>query len=134
MMVYNEHNYKINFSVILASTKIQKQDILLNNADFFLLIYDITKIRSFNLINLYLKQLKKYLYFYDKEGKSPNFCVVGNKSDLEGERKVSIEIVDKCIQKYNIKHFNISIKTGKNINNIIQSFIQIFDKVAFSGK
>jgi GTPase SAR1 family protein len=134
MMVYNEHNYKINFSVILASTKIQKQDILLNNADFFLLIYDITKIRSFNLINLYLKQLKKYLYFYDKEGKSPNFCVVGNKSDLEGERKVSIEIVDKCIKKYNIKHFNISIKTGKNINNIIQSFIQIFDKVAFSGK
>lgn len=134
MMGFNEHNYKINFSVILGGTKIQKQDNLLSSADFFLLIYDITKIRSFNQINIYLKQIKKYLFFYDKDGKNPNFFVIGNKSDLEGERKVGLEIINKCIQKYNFKHYDISSKTGKNIINIIQSIIQIFDKISHSSK
>ena len=134
MMVYNDHNYKINFSVILGGEKIQKQDNYLGTADFFILIYDITKIRSFNQMNLYIRQLKKNLFLYDKEGKSPNFCIVGNKEDLESERKVNTEIVNKAIKKYNIKHIDISIKTGKNINNIIQSFLQVFDKFAFSVK
>ena len=135
MTVYNDHNYKINFLVIMGGGKIQKQqDNLLSTTDFFLFLYDITKIRSFNQINLYLKQLKKFLFFYDKDCKTPNFCLVGNKSDLEGERKVGIEVINKCIQKYNIKHFDISIKMGKNVNNIIQYFTQIFDKYAFSSK
>ena len=134
MMVYNDHNYKVNFVVILGGEKIQKQDNILTTGDFFIFLYDITKIRSFNQINLYLKQTKKFLYFYDKEGKNPNFCIVGNKSDLEGERKVGNEFLKSCLEKYNIKHFDISIKTGKNVNNIIHNFIQIFDKIAFSSK
>ena len=134
VQVYNDHNYKVNFSVILGGTKIQKQENLFNNGDFFLLIYDITKIRSFNQINVYLNQIRKFLFLYDKEGKCQNFCLAGNKSDLEGERKIGGDFINKCIQKYNIKHFDISIKTGKNINNVILSFIQIFDRIAFSNK
>ena len=134
IQVYNEHNYKVNFWVILGGAQIQKQDNVFNNADFFMLLYDITKIRSFNQLNVYIKQIRKLLFFYDKEGKSPNFFLVGNKSDLEMERKIGVDFINKCIQKNNIKHFDISIKTGKNINNLIQSFIQIFDKVAFSNK
>lgn len=132
MMAYNDHNYRINFSVILGGNKIQTQDNILSTADFFLLIYDITKIRSFNQMNIYLKQIKKYLFFYDKDGKNPNFCLIGNKSDLEKERKVTTEIVNKFIEKYNVKHFDMSIKTGNNVNNIIQFFLQIFNKVSFS--
>ena len=134
MMIYNDHNYKLNFSVILGGKKIQKQDNVLNTADFFLIIYDITKIRSFNQINIYLKQLRKCLFSYDKEGKNMNFCLIGNKSDLEGERKVGLEFVNKCIKKYNINHFEISAKTGKNVSNIISSILQIFDKLAYSSK
>ena len=44
------------------------------------------------------------------------------------------DIVNKSIQKNNFKHFDISIKTGINIANIIQIFLQIFDNVAFSYK
>ena len=134
MMIYNDHNYKINFLVILGGEKIQKQDNILSTSDFFLFLYDITKIRSFNQINIYLKQTKKYLFFYDKEGKNPNFCIVGNKSDLEGDRKVGNEFPKNSLEKHNIKHFDISIKTGKNVSNIIQNIIKIFDKIAFSSK
>ena len=134
MMVYNDHSYRVNFLVILGGEKIQKQDNILGTGDFFIFLYDITKIRSFNQINIYLKQLKKYLFLYDKEGKSPNFCLIGNKCDLEGERKVGLEIINKCIVKFGIKHFDISVRTAKNMNNLIQFFVGIFDKIAFSDK
>ena len=134
MMVYNDHSYRVNFLVILGGEKIQKQDNILGTGDFFIFLYDITKIRSFNQINIYLKQTKKFLYFLDKEGKNPNFYIVGNKSDLESDRKVGNEFPKNCLQKYNIKHFDISIKTGKNVNNIIQNFLQVYDKIAFSSK
>ena len=134
MMVYNDHSYRVNFLVILGGERIQKQDNILGTGDFFIFLYDITKIRSFNQINIYLKQTKKFLYFLDKEGKNPNFCIVGNKSDLESDRKVPNEFPKNCLQKYNIKHCDISIKTGKNVNNIIQNFLQVYDKIAFSSK
>jgi GTPase SAR1 family protein len=132
IIAYNLRNYKLNFSVIWGDIK--KHENLLSEADFFFLIYDITKIRSFNQINIYLKQLQKYLFLYDKEGKSPNFCLIGNKCDMEGERRVESEVVNKCIDKYKIKHFDISVKTANNMNNLIQFFVNIFDKIAFSNK
>ena len=132
IIAYNEHSYKLNFSVIWGD--INAQENILNEGDFFFLIYDITKIRSFNQINIYLKQLKKYLFLYDKEGKSPNFCLVGNKCDLEMDRKVGGEVVYKCTEKFGIKHFDISVRTAKNMNTLIQFFVSIFDKLAFSNK
>ena len=134
IIAYNDRSYKLNFSVIWGEAKIMKQENLLSAADFFLFIYDITKVRSFNQINFYLKLLKKYLVTFDKEGKSPNFCLAGNKADLEGDRKIGIDVINKCIDKYGIKHFDISIKTAKNMNNLIQYFVSIFDKISSSDK
>ena len=134
IIAFNERNYKLNFTVLWGDINTQKQENIFSISDFFFLIYDITNIRSFNQINIYLSHLQKYLFLYDKEGKSPNFCLVGNKCDLEGERKVGLEIINKCIDKYGIKHFDISVRTAKNMNNLIQFFVNIFDKIAFSVK
>ena len=75
--------------------------------------------------------LNKYFFLYDKEGKSPNFCLAGNKCDLESERRVGKENLNKCIDKYGIKNFDVSVRTAKNMNNLIQFFVGIFDKIAF---
>ena len=131
---FNSHNYKLNFTIIWEDIEIYNQESILDAADCFIIIYDITRIRSFNLINIYLRYLKKYIFFFDKEGKNPNFCLAANKSDLEGYRKVGLELVNKSILNNGFKHFDISVKTGKNIINVIQYFIQIFDKIAFSEK
>ncbi len=133
-IAYNERSYKLYFTVIWGELSNKKLEEIFLEADFFFLIYDITKIRSFNQINLYLKNLKKYLFLYDKEGKCPNYCLIGNKCDLEGERKVELDVVNKCINKYGMKHFDISVKTAKNINNLIQFCVNIFDKISFSDK
>ena len=134
MINFNNHNYKLNFTIIWEDIEIFNQESVLTAADCFIIIYDITKIRSFNFINIYLRYLKKYTFFFDKEGKNPNFCLVANKTDLEGYRKIGLELVNKSILNNGFKHFDISVKTGKNIINVIQYFIQIFDKIAFSEK
>ena len=133
-IAYNDRSYKVNFSVIWGGAKIWQHKNLFEAADFFLIIYDITNIRSFNQINLYLKVIKKYLVLFDKEGKSPNFCLAGNKSDLEGERKIGLDYINKCVDKNGLKHFDISTKTAKNMNNLILYFVNIFDKISSSDK
>ena len=73
---------------------------------FFFFFYDITKIRSFNYINVYLKQLKNYLFICDKEEKIPNFCIIGNKYDLENEKKIGNDIINKIVKNYGINFFD----------------------------
>ena len=82
-------------------------------------------------MNLYLKQLKNYLFLCDKEEKAPNFCIIGNKYDIEGEKKISDDFINKMITNYGIKYFDISVKSLKNINNLIQFVVKTFDKLAF---
>jgi len=82
-------------------------------------------------LNLYLKQLKNYLFLCDKEEKAPNFCIIGNKYDIEGEKKISDDFINKMITNYGIKYFDISVKSLKNINNLIQFVVKTFDKLAF---
>ena len=80
---------------------------------------------------MYLNQLKSYLFLCDKEEKIPNFCIIGNKYDLEGEKKIGDDIINKMINNYGIKYFDISVKSLRNINNLIQFFVKTFDKLAF---
>lgn len=75
--------------------------------------------------------MKNYLFLCDKEEKTPNFCVVGNKYDLEGEKKIGNDFINKMTKIYGIKYFDISVKTLKNINNLIQFFVKTFDRLAF---
>ena len=134
MTAYNSRNFKINFSVICGSDKLKKWINLIEEADFFFFFYDITKIKSFNYLNLYLNQLKSYLFLCDKDDKTPNFCIIGNKYDLEGENKIGNDIINKMVNNYGIKYFDISVKSLRNINNLIQFFIKIYDKLAFHEK
>ena len=78
-----------------------------------------------------MKQLKNYLFLCDKEEKAPNFCIIGNKYDIEGEKKISDDFINKMITNYGIKFFDISVKSLKNINNLIQFVVKTFDKLAF---
>ena len=95
---------------------------------FFFFFYDITKIKSFNYLNLYLNQLKSYLFLWDKEER------IGNKYDLEGENKIGDVIINKMVNNFGIKYFDISVKSLRNINNLIQFFVKTYDKLAFPEK
>ncbi|CAJ0564766.1 unnamed protein product, partial [Mesorhabditis spiculigera] len=79
------------------------------DADALLLVYDVTSRQSFDNIRSWLAQIKEYA----KE--TVEVTIVGNKSDLGGQRKVKIEEGRKLAASYNIPYIETSAKTGHNV-------------------
>ena len=61
-----------------------------------------------------------------------NIFFVGNKVD-EIPRQVTLEMSEEFCEKNKIKLFEISVKTHKNINQMINFIVHTFDLVAFAG-
>ena len=67
----------------------------------------------------------------------PNIVIalVGNKSDLEDQRRVSTEEAKKFSEENGLLYFECSAKTGTNVRDIFISIMEkipIFDKANFS--
>ena len=84
-------------------------------ADCCLLIYDITNKESFNDIkNFYIKEIK------DNCIKDIIVILLGNKSDLKNERKISTKEGTKLLNKYKFSYF---METSCEENfNIVDAF------------
>ena len=92
-----------------------------------ILVYDISDIKSFNDIPLWLNDVRELV---DKE---TIIILVGNKCDLEKKREVSFEKGLKFAQNNDILFFETSSKNNKNINQIFfklatQILNKIYDK------
>ena len=80
------------------------------NAVGALLVYDITNTDSFNELIDWLNDLQTLC--------SPNayILLIGNKSDLENNRKVSVEQVEQFAQRHALESILTSARSGDNIN------------------
>ena len=76
-----------------------------------LIVYDITNIESFTNLDDWIKRLKEVEPDVD-------IIIVGNKEDLEEERKVSADQLRLLTQKYNCDSFEVSAKTNTNIKEV----------------
>ncbi len=129
---YNTHQYQLNF--IVTSGNDYKEDYInyYNEADFFLVFYDITNKNSFDKIkDIIHNEIHKYFFEYN-DG-TPNIILLGNKIDLENERVVSNEDVDKFCKENKLIHYDISIKSNKNINLLMNIILKAFDQVSYVG-
>ena len=99
----------------LFRRKFHKERIILQ-----ILMYDITNIQSFVEVDKLLIELM------EGRNKSDNIIIyiVGNKIDLEKERKVHKEEINCYCRYKNIKHFECSVLTGYNVHEIMNSFIR----------
>ena len=70
--------------------------------------------RSFDNINKWMGQISSFA------PSDVRIMLVGNKTDLEGERVISTEEGKKMADKYEIPYFESSAKTGYNITEIFQ--------------
>jgi Ras-related protein Rab-11A len=74
-----------------------------------LIVYDISNKNSFNQIEKWVNEIKE---------NSPHYCsniLIGNKSDLNLDRKINFEEGVNLGKKYNFNFFECSAKTGNNI-------------------
>ena len=88
------------------------------NCSFAIIVYDITDKKSFESVELWVKDCKTY------GNKNIHIVLVGNKTDLENERKVSTEEGQNLANEFNMDFFEISAQTGENIENVFQKICE----------
>ena len=91
----------------------------IKKADGIILMYDITKRESFDTISSWWNDILEY-----KEKDFP-LILVGNKCDLEEERKVQKEEGENIAKEYNVKFYETSSKEGINIEDSFKELIKL---------
>ncbi|CAD5122173.1 DgyrCDS10619 [Dimorphilus gyrociliatus] len=87
------------------------------SAHAVLLVYDITKEKSFENIEKWLEDVRKYT------GNNVLKVLIGNKCDLEQARRISTEKAKLFSEKYNM--FSMIEVSAKDCCNINESFINL---------
>ena len=98
------------------------------NCSFAIIVYDITDKSSFDSVKKWVKDCQNY------GNENMHFVLVGNKIDLENERKVSTEEGQNLANEYNMDFLETSAKTGENIENIFQKICKIVNNNIDEGK
>ena len=93
----------------------------LHYGEGFVLVYSITDKNSFHCVENIKKEIDK-----TREKKEVSIIVVGNKSDLEAERKVNFEAAQNWAAREKVKLFEVTIKNRKSL---AEPFINICSKM-----
>ena len=91
------------------------------NARVFLLAYDVTNEESFKNIENWVNGVKLH-----KTEKHIHFVLIGNKIDLDNNRKITKEEGEKFAEENGMKFVEVSAKTGvgiKDLENILAKII-----------
>ena len=76
-----------------------------------MLVYDITDLESFQNLNTWLIEIEK------NASKNVYKILVGNKCDMENERKVTVEQGREFAEQYGMKFFETSAKISTNVSD-----------------
>ena len=98
---------------IAGQTKFQRmRKHFYTGADGKLLIFDLTRRKTFDSIKEWFLDIKKNLI----GKKDLHGFIIGNKCDLEENREVSFEEAQKLAKDLNLRYIETSAKTGKNVD------------------
>ena len=96
----------------------------IRNSNGVLLVYDITKINTYDTLEYWFKQIKNVV-----EIKDTPIVLVGNKIDLNESREVSYKKGEEFAKNHGIKFFECSAKTQENVDKAFNCLINdIYDK------
>ncbi|KAH0790417.1 small GTP-binding protein [Histomonas meleagridis] len=92
-----------------------------------LLVFDLTNRDSFENIGRWLQDIK------DVARSDVVTLLLGNKSDLTAERKVSKDEAESFAKTHNMQYFETSAKTGEQIQQAIDACVAIIEKNVDDG-
>ena len=99
-----------------------------SNSCTSIIVYDITDENSFKSVKNWIEDCQTYA------SKNINLVLVGNKIDLESERKISKEDGMELATEYGMEFFEASAKTGENIEDIFLRICKTVSKKIDEGK
>ena len=85
-----------------------------NGTDCALLVFDLTSEESFKVLDFWVEGIKER-----KRMDDVCLLLVGNKSDLEEERAVTQQMIDKYTQVLGIRYFEVSAEKNKWITDYL---------------
>ena len=88
------------------------------NSTFAFFVYDISNRNSFNNVSTWIEEFRK------DSPKTIFMVLIGNKSDLADKRQVSTEEGRELAEKYEMKFYETSAKTGENVNDIFNDSVE----------
>ena len=94
-----------------------------------IIVYDITNRQSYDSVSEWYNQVKEHV---DKEVVSSGILLVGNKSDLSGERKVTIEEAEDYAKSINAMHMEYSAKDS-SAQQMIDKIVEVVGKVSMNA-
>jgi small GTP-binding protein len=114
---YNDDYFRIALNDTAGQERFRSIPVkYFQNADGALILYDVSSKKSFQNINLWLKDLSGY------EHSQKIIYLIGNKIDLS-DRVISYEEGEKLAELLKIKYFEISCKINVNINEIFSRLV-----------
>ena len=90
----------------------------LTSASVAIIIYDITRRKTFNEI------FELYKHIINNIKNQIHILLLGNKTDLKDKREVSFQEGKKIAEKIGATFFEISVKNSKNLKNTFYKFVK----------
>jgi small GTP-binding protein len=97
------------------------------NSAAAMFIFDLSRLETLESIDAWLKEVKSV------SGSDIITYVIGNKSDLVLSGKVSYEDAEKFAKEHSMKYFEVSSKTGENVELTINSLFEDIEKKINEG-
>ena len=117
---FDDHKIKCNYIDTAGQEKFKAISVnYLKAADGVILVFDITKRDTFELLESWLKEIK------ETNKADISKILIGNKADLEYERMVSTDDGEKLAETINCKYFEASAKTGKNVVEALDEIARV---------
>lgn len=92
---------------------------ILRGKEIVLIVYDITKRKSFDSVLSSLKRSRKV-----NKVKFNTTAIVGNKADLEESREVGLKEGKELAEREGCMFFEVSAKTGEGLSRMVEKVIQ----------
>jgi Ras-related protein Rab-1A len=93
-----------------------------NGADGIVLVFDVTRSSTFSNVNNWMNSAMKYGLSHVPR------ILVGNKIDLEDERKIILPMAEHLSQKIDAPYFETSALTGENVKPIFRKIAELVFK------
>ena len=120
LFVFDGKKVKINYYDTAGQERYNSINLtLLRKADGVILVYDITSQESFCKIDFWIQEL------HNKNRDSKVLMLVGNKTDLDNERKVSFQQGEKKANEIGCPFMETSAKTNHNIKECFEKASRI---------
>ena len=120
LFVFDGKKVKINYYDTAGQERYNSLNLtLLRKADGVILVYDITSQESFRKIDFWIQEL------HNKNKDSKVLMLVGNKTDLDNERKVSFQQGEKKANEIGCPFMETSAKTNHNIKECFEKASRI---------